>query len=100
MLSSKERSYLKSLATKLDAIFQVGKQGITPALVEGISDALEKRELVKISVLDNAMMDVKEIADIISERSKSEVVIVIGKKIVLYRESKTKKVLCLKQREF
>lgn len=96
MLSSKERSYLKSLANKLDGIFQVGKQGVTPALVEGISDALEKRELVKISVLDNAMMDIKEIADIISERSKSEVVIIIGKKIVLYRESKTKKVLCLK----
>lgn len=75
----------------LDPIFQVGKASISPELTTGISEALEARELIKISVLKNCLDDPREIASVLSERTHSEVVQVIGKKIVLYRESKEKK---------
>ncbi len=86
--TSKQRSYLKGLASVEDAIFQIGKSSITPSLVQAIDDAIEKRELIKISVLKNCMDDPHELADIIAERTHSNVVIVIGKKIVLYRPNK------------
>lgn len=86
--TSKQRSYLKGLASTEDAIFQIGKSSITPPLVQAIDDAIEKRELIKISVLKNCMDDPHELADIIAERTHSNVVIVIGKKIVLYRPNK------------
>lgn len=86
--TSKQRSYLKGLASTQDAIFQIGKSSITPAMIQAIDDAIEKRELVKISVLKNCMDDPRELADIVAERTHSDVVIVIGKKIVLYRPNK------------
>ncbi len=86
--TSKQRSYLKGLASTEDAIFQIGKSSITPSLVQAIDDAIEKRELIKISVLKNCMDDPHELADIIAGRTHSNVVIVIGKKIVLYRPNK------------
>lgn len=86
--TSKQRSYLKGLASTEDAIFQIGKSSITPSLVQAIDDAIEKRELIKISVLKNCMDDPQELADIIAGRTHSNVVIVIGKKIVLYRPNK------------
>lgn len=90
-MTSKQRAYLKGLAMTIDPIYQVGKSSITPEFTSGINEALEARELIKINVLKNCMDDPKEIAQILSERTKSEVVQVIGKKIVLYRESKEKK---------
>jgi RNA-binding protein len=69
----------------------VGKNSITPELINAISEALEARELIKLSVLKNCFDDPSEIANTIAERTRSTVVRVIGKKIVLYRESKTKK---------
>ncbi len=86
--TSKQRSYLKGLASAEDAIFQIGKSSITPTLIQAIDDAIEKRELIKISVLKNCMDDPHELADIVAERTRSNVVIVIGKKIVLYRPNK------------
>lgn len=86
--TSKQRSYLKGLASNEDAIFQIGKSSITPTMIQAIDDAIEKRELVKISVLKNCMDDPRELADIVAERTRSNVVIVIGKKIVLYRPNK------------
>lgn len=86
--TSKQRSYLKGLASAEDAIFQIGKSSITPSMVQAIDDAIEKRELIKISVLKNCMDDPHELATIIAERTHSDVVIVIGKKIVLYRPNK------------
>lgn len=94
-MTSKQRAYLKGLAMNIDAIYQVGKSSLTPEITKGISEALEARELVKISVLKNCMDDPKEIAGIVSERTKSEIVQVIGKKIVLYKESKEKKKIIL-----
>lgn len=86
--TSKQRSYLKALASTEDAIFQIGKSSITPTMVQALDDAIEKRELIKISVLKNCMDDPRELADIVAERTHSNVVIVIGKKIVLYRPNK------------
>lgn len=86
--TSKQRSYLKGLASTEDAIFQIGKASITPSMIQAIDDAIEKRELIKISVLKNCMDDPRELADIVAERTRSNVVIVIGKKIVLYRPNK------------
>lgn len=86
--TSKQRSYLKGLASAQDAIFQIGKASITPSLVQAIDDAIEKRELIKVSVLKNCMDDPNELAEIVAERTHSSVVIVIGKKIVLYRPNR------------
>ncbi len=88
IISSKQRAYLKSLAQKIDPIFQIGKNGITPELTEAISLALEARELVKVSVLNNCLLDPKYISGVISERTHSIPVQVIGKKIIFYRASK------------
>ncbi len=90
MLTSKQRAYLISMASKITPIFQIGKAGLTPEMITAISDALEKRELVKISVLKNCMDDPKELGQTVAERTRSQVVHVIGKKIVLFRVSKKK----------
>jgi len=87
MLNSKQRSTLKSVASKMDAIFQIGKGGIGDAAVKSIADALEARELVKISVLDNSDEDAREAGEKIASRTGSEVVAVIGRKIILYKQS-------------
>lgn len=94
-MTTKQRSYLKSLAMTIEPIYQIGKSALTPEMTEGISDALEARELIKISVLKNCTDDVRVMAQTLSERTHSEVVQVIGKKIVLYRESKDKKKIIL-----
>ncbi len=90
-MTSKQRSYLKGLAMNIDSIFQIGKASLTPEFTESIIEALEARELIKITVLKNCQDDPKELAAVLAERTHSEVVQVIGKKIVLYKESKTKK---------
>ena len=90
-MTTKQRAYLKSLAMNMEPIFQVGKSSMTPGLTQAISEALEARELIKISVLKNCADDPRELAEIISERTRSQVVQVIGKKIVLYREGKDEK---------
>ncbi len=84
-MTSKERAALKTQAMKIDSIFQIGKSSLTPAQTEAIKDALEARELIKISVLKNCMDDPRELAEIIAQRTGSQVVQVIGKKIVLYK---------------
>jgi RNA-binding protein len=94
-MTTKQRAYLKGLAMTIEPIYQIGKSALTPEITEGVSEALEARELIKISILKNCMDDPKELAQILSERTHSEVVQVIGKKIVLYRESKEKKKIVL-----
>ena len=85
-MTSKQRAYLKSLAMTMDPIFQFGKNSLTPENTKAIAEALEARELIK-----NCADDPKEIAQIVAERTHSQVVQVIGKKIVLYKESKDNK---------
>ena len=89
--TSKQRSYLKGLASTEDAIFQIGKASITPSMIQAIDDAIEKRELIKISVLKNCMDDPRQLAEMLAERTGAQVVQVIGKKIVLYKENKDHK---------
>lgn len=90
-MTSKQRAYLKSLAMNLTPIFQIGKASLTPENTAAIAEALAARELIKISVLQNCMDDPNELAQIVSERTHSQVVQVIGKKIVLYKEGKDNK---------
>ncbi len=90
-MTTKERAHLKSLASTMNPIFQVGKASITPEFTEAIREAIEARELIKLSVLKNCMDDPRAIAEVLAERTGSEVVQVIGKKIVLYKENKDKK---------
>ena len=90
-MTSKQRAYLKGIAMKQDAIFQVGKASLTPEITSAVSEALAARELIKISILQNCMDDPRAIAEALAERTHSQIVQVIGKKIVLYREGKDDK---------
>ena len=90
-MTSKQRAYLKGLAMTMDPILQVGKSSMTPTLTAAIAEALEARELIKISVLQNCADDPKDIAALVAERTRSQVVQVIGKKIVLYKQGKDDK---------
>lgn len=94
-MTTKQRAYLKGLAMTIEPIYQIGKSSLTPEITEGVSEALEARELIKINVLKNCMDDTNEVARTLAERTHSELVQVIGKKIVLYRESKDKKKIVL-----
>ena len=87
-MNSKQRAYLSSLANPIDPIFQIGKASLTPEIIEALDSALEKRELIKVSVLKNCIDEPKEIASMIAERTRSEVVKVIGKKMIFYRRAK------------
>lgn len=87
-MTSKQRAYLKSKASVMDPIFQIGKSSVTTENIEAINEALEKRELIKLHVLKNCMDDPNEIARALAEHTRSEVVQVIGKKIVLFRQKR------------
>ena len=88
MITNKQRAFLSSMANGIEPVYQCGKNSLTPEFIEGIDAVLEKRELIKVSLLKNCMDDPHEIAQTLSERTKSDVVRVIGKKIILYRRSK------------
>lgn len=90
MLTSKQRSKLKSLAAKLSPIGQVGKEGIGENMLASFSDCLEKRELIKINILENACGEPQNIGRELAEKLNAECVIVIGRKAVLYRKSQRK----------
>ena len=90
-MTSKQRSMLKGLAMTMDPIFQIGKSGLTPELTEAVKEALDKRELIKIKLLKNCDDDKNEIANTLAERTNSELVQVIGKKIVLFKYQKDPK---------
>ncbi len=90
-MTSKQRSYLMSLANSIEPIFQIGKLGLTPEFTQAVADALEARELIKINVLKNCPEDPKDLAETLAERTHAVVVRVIGRKMIFYKESKTKK---------
>ena len=90
-MTSKQRAYLKSLAMKTEPILQLGKGGVTPENTASVDEALAARELIKISILQNCMEDPRQMAENLAERTHSQVVQVIGRKIVLYREGKNEK---------
>ena len=89
-MTSKQRAYLKSLAMNIEPIFNIGKSSLTDEILSAITEALEARELIKIGVLKNCIDDPKEIANVIASNTRSEVVQVIGKKIVIYKQADNK----------
>ena len=91
-MTSKQRAYLMSQASTMDPIFQIGKASLIPEIITAFDEALEKRELIKISVLKNCADDPNEIAQVIAERTQSSVVKVIGKKIILFKQAKLKRI--------
>ena len=91
MFTSKQRAYLRSLASTEPTIMQIGKGGISENLVKTVSDALEARELIKLAVLENSGEEARAVAEALAEATSAEVVGVVGKKIILYRESEKKK---------
>ena len=91
MMTSKQRAYLKSLAMKMEPILQLGKGGVTPENTASVDEALAARELIKINVLQNCLDDTRQMAELLAERKHAQVVQVIGRKIVLYREGKKDK---------
>lgn len=93
MLNSKQRAYLKSVASNLDPAFQVGKGGVSKEQSEGIAQYLKAHELIKIKVLDNSLYSAKEAAQEIAELTNSEIVIVIGSKAVLFKRNPEKPVV-------
>lgn len=88
MLTGKQRAYLRKLAHNLDPIFQVGKNGVEDAFVKQVEEALEKRELIKIKVLENSGLDARDVSNALCEEIGAEGIQAIGSKLVLYKESK------------
>ena len=97
MITSKERAYLRSLSNGIDSIFQIGKGGINENQLKQIDDDLEKRELVKVHVLENSFLDIRATCDEVARLLGAEPVQVIGKKFILYKESKDNKTIDLRQ---
>ncbi len=99
-ITSKQRSQLRGLAAAEDTIIQVGKGGITDAVIASVSDALRARELVKGKVLENSMLTAREACDALSEACGAEQVQVIGTKFVLYKANeKEPKIVLVKDRK-
>ncbi|HEY5563462.1 MAG TPA: YhbY family RNA-binding protein [Clostridiaceae bacterium] len=90
MITSKQRSYLRSLSSTLKPIFHLGKAGIDDNFIKQIDEALEARELIKISILDSSEYTPRELSDLLFERLKTEGVLTIGKRLVIYRRSENK----------
>lgn len=87
-MTSKQRAYLRSLANNLTAIFQIGKNGISDNLIKQINDALEARELIKLNVLATSPNEITYVASILSQKTNSELVQIVGNKITLFRQKK------------
>ena len=87
MLNGKQKRYLRSEAHHLNAIFQIGKDGLHDKQIQGIDEALEARELIKVKILETCTTPKEEIADTLSMKTQSQVVQILGRTIILYRES-------------
>ncbi|MCR4686451.1 MAG: ribosome assembly RNA-binding protein YhbY [Lachnospiraceae bacterium] len=87
-MNSKQRAYLKSLASNLDSLFQIGKNALTPDVTNAVSESFNTHELVKITVLKNCDDNINEMANALADRTSSTLVQVIGRKIVLYKPFK------------
>lgn len=97
MLTGKQKRFLRSKAHHLKAIFQVGKDGVSENMIEQLNDVLEKRELIKVHVLQNCLEDKETVAEQLADGTNAEIVQIIGNQIVLYKESKEHKQIFLPQ---
>ena len=95
MLTSKQRAMLRAMANQMQPIMQIGKSGIGGELIESVDNALEARELIKLTALETAPVDAREAADTLAQETGADVVAVLGRKFILYRASKKKKKIIL-----
>lgn len=96
MLTSKQRSTLRGIASTYETIFQIGKGGIQDTLIAQVNDALRARELIKLRVLDNSPYTAREAADEIAEKTGADVVQVIGSRFVLFKRNPKEPVIDIK----
>lgn len=87
MITGKQRAYLRKLGHELEPIFQIGKDGVTDTLLKGIDETLEKREMLKVHILETALLDTKETCNEIAAELGAEPVQAIGNKFILYRKA-------------
>ena len=90
-MNSRQRAYLIGLASNQEPILQIGKNALSPQVAEAVRECFNTHELIKINVLKNCMDDLQKIARVLSERTGSEPIKVIGRKIILYKENKDNK---------
>lgn len=90
MLNSKQRSYLRALGNSIEPIILIGKEGISEGIINGADEALEARELLKVSILKNSLIDAREACSELCEATGADPVQVIGNKFIIYRKSKEK----------
>ena len=91
MITGKHRANLRKIGQGLQPVFQIGKEGISDTVIVAIDEALEKREIIKVSILENAMLDTRTTCDEIAKRLLAEPVQAIGNKFVIYRKSQNEK---------
>ena len=91
MITGKQRAFLRKEAQTLSPIFQIGKEGVTQAVINALDEALEKREIIKVHILETAFLDTRETCDGIAKELGAEPVSSIGNKFVLYRQSSNEK---------
>lgn len=94
-LTSKRRAYLRKKAHDLDALVRIGKEGVTDNLIQSILDAIESRKLIKVKILQNCEEEKMEIMEQLSQCKEFEVVGIIGRTIILFKENKDKPVISL-----
>jgi RNA-binding protein len=95
MMTSKKRAFLRKKAHELVAIVRIGKEGFSENIVQGVEDAILNRELIKVKVLQNCEQDTTEIAEKIAEAIKGEIIGIIGRTIILFKENKEKPTISL-----
>ena len=91
MISGKQRAYLRKIGHELKPVMQIGKEGLTDTVITAIDEVLEKRELVKFSILESAMLDTRDVCDDVAKRLLAEPVQAIGNKFIIYRRSSNEK---------
>ena len=91
MISGKQRAYLRKIGHELKPVMQIGKEGLTDTVISAVDEVLEKRELVKLSILESAMLDTREVCDDVANRLQAEPVQAIGNKFIIYRRSSNEK---------
>lgn len=91
MITGKQRAYLRKMAHTLEPIFQIGKEGLTDAFIDGVDKALTKREILKVHILETALLDTRETCDEVARRLGAEPVQAIGNKFIIYRRSDEEK---------
>jgi len=95
LLTGKQKRFLRAEAHHLKSIFQVGKDGVNENMIKQLNDVLEKRELIKVNVLQNCLEDKHEVAEAIATQTNAQIVQIIGNQIVLYKESMENKTIDL-----